>query len=36
MSTTCGIKFKYDNGQVDWEAAAEPRKHDSGGSVWQP
>jgi gamma-glutamyltranspeptidase/glutathione hydrolase len=36
-STPCAIKFKYSEqaeGGVQWEVAGDPRKHDSGGSVY--
>lgn len=41
-SVPCAIKFSYpgsgpdsgDNGRVEWDAAAEPRKYDSGPSVY--
>ena len=34
MSTTCAIRFDYTGDKVQWEPAPEPRKENSGGSVY--
>lgn len=36
QSTTTCLRFTYGGDAVDWEVAGEPRKHDSGGSVFHP